>query len=63
MKRADSTERTKVLAAMPSTQYDGVIGRIAFDPRSDLKDAAITIYQFKDKKKTVMDLIKMAQGS
>ena len=59
MKRADSTERTKVLAAMPSTQYDGVIGRIAFDPHGDLKDAAITIYQFKDKKKTVMDVIKM----
>jgi branched-chain amino acid transport system substrate-binding protein len=59
MKRADSTERTKVLAAMPSTQYDGVIGRIAFDPHGDLKDAAITIYQFKDKKKTVMDVVKM----
>ena len=59
MKRADSTDRSKVLAAMPSTQYDGVIGRIAFDPHGDLKDAAITIYEFKDKKKTVMDVIKM----
>jgi branched-chain amino acid transport system substrate-binding protein len=48
-----------VLAAMPSTQYDGVIGRIAFDPHGNLKDAAITIYQFKDKKKTVMDVVKM----
>jgi branched-chain amino acid transport system substrate-binding protein len=63
MKRADSTERNNVLAAMPSTEYDGVIGRIAFDPHGDLKDAAITIYQFKGKKKTVMDVIKMAQGS
>ncbi|WP_404612339.1 branched-chain amino acid ABC transporter substrate-binding protein [Caballeronia udeis] len=59
MKRADSTDRSKVLAAMPSTQYDGVIGRIAFDPHGDLKDAAVTIYEFKDKKKTVMDVIKM----
>ncbi|MDN7180550.1 branched-chain amino acid ABC transporter substrate-binding protein [Caballeronia sp. SEWSISQ10-4 2] len=59
MKRADSTERTRILAAMPSTQYDGVIGRIAFDPHGDLKDAAITIYEFKDKKKTVMDVVKM----
>jgi branched-chain amino acid transport system substrate-binding protein len=59
MKRADSSERTRILAAMPSTQYDGVIGHIAFDPHGDLKDAAITIYQFKDKKKTVMDVIKM----
>jgi branched-chain amino acid transport system substrate-binding protein len=59
MKRANSTERTKVLAAMPVTQYDGVIGKIAFDMHGDLKDAAITIYQFKDKKKTVMDVIRM----
>jgi branched-chain amino acid transport system substrate-binding protein len=59
MKRANSTERAKVLAAMPVTQYDGVIGKIAFDTHGDLKDAAITIYQFKDKKKTVMDVIRM----
>ena len=59
MKRADSTERAKILASMPSTQYDGVIGPIAFDAHGDLKDASITIYQFKDKKKTVMDIIKM----
>jgi branched-chain amino acid transport system substrate-binding protein len=59
MKRADSSDRTRILAAMPSTQYDGVIGHIAFDPHGDLKDAAITIYQFKDKKKTLMDVIKM----
>ncbi|MFP3552989.1 branched-chain amino acid ABC transporter substrate-binding protein [Paraburkholderia sp. SIMBA_049] len=59
MKRANSTERAKVLAAMPVTQYDGVIGKIAFDMHGDLKDAAITIYQFKDKKKTVMDVIRM----
>ncbi|WP_449184530.1 branched-chain amino acid ABC transporter substrate-binding protein [Trinickia sp. YCB016] len=59
MKRANSTDRAKILAAMPATQYDGVIGKIAFDPHGDLKDAAITIYQFKDKKKTVMDVIKM----
>ena len=59
MKSANSTERAKVLAAIPATQYDGVIGRIAFDSHGDLKDAAITIYQFKDKRKSVMDVIKM----
>ena len=59
MKRAGSTDRSKVLAAMPATQYEGVIGRIAFDLRGDLKDAAITIYQFKSRKKTVMDVIRM----
>ncbi|WP_404935518.1 branched-chain amino acid ABC transporter substrate-binding protein [Paraburkholderia sp. DHOC27] len=59
MKRVDSTDRLKVLAAMPSTQYDGVIGKIAFDAHGDLKDAAITIYQFKDRKKRVADVIRM----
>lgn len=59
MKRAGSTDRNQVLAAMPATQYDGVIGRIAFDSRGDLKDGAITIYQFKAGKKTVMDVIRI----
>jgi branched-chain amino acid transport system substrate-binding protein len=59
MKRANSTDRSKILAAMPVTQYDGVIGKIAFDQHGDLKDAAITIYQFKDRKKTVVDVVRM----
>jgi branched-chain amino acid transport system substrate-binding protein len=33
--------------------------RIAFDLRGDLKNAAIAIYPFRDKKKTVMDVIKL----
>lgn len=59
MKRANSTDRSKVLAAMPATRYDGVIGKIAFDAHGDLKDAAITIYQFKDRRKDVVDVVKM----
>ncbi|MFM0096110.1 branched-chain amino acid ABC transporter substrate-binding protein [Paraburkholderia nemoris] len=59
MRRANSTDRSRILAAMPATSYDGVIGHIAFDPHGDLRDAAITIYQFKDNKKTVMDVIRM----
>jgi branched-chain amino acid transport system substrate-binding protein len=59
MTRANSTDRAKILAAMPATQYDGVIGKIAFDPHGDLKDAAITIYQFKDHRKDVVDVIRM----
>ncbi|KAF1034169.1 MAG: Leucine-, isoleucine-, valine-, threonine-, and alanine-binding protein [Burkholderia lata] len=59
IKRAGSTDRAKVLAAMPATQYDGVTGRIAFDSRGDLKHAAITIYRFKDHKKAVADVVRM----
>jgi len=59
MKRANSIEAPKVLAAMPSTDYNGVIGRIAFDDKGDLKEGAITLYDFKDGKKAVLDVVKM----
>lgn len=59
MKRANSIEAPKVLAAMPSTDYNGVIGHIAFDDKGDLKESAITLYDFKDGKKAVLDVVKM----
>jgi branched-chain amino acid transport system substrate-binding protein len=59
MKRANSIEAPKVLAAMPSTDYNGVIGHIAFDDKGDLKEGAITLYDFKDGKKSVLDVVKM----
>ncbi|RDU96114.1 branched-chain amino acid ABC transporter substrate-binding protein [Trinickia dinghuensis] len=58
MKRAQSVDRAKILAAMPATKYDGVTGDIAFDPHGDLDSAAITIYQFKGGKKVVADVIR-----
>ncbi|MFM0210487.1 branched-chain amino acid ABC transporter substrate-binding protein [Paraburkholderia sediminicola] len=59
MKRANSIEAPKVLAAMPSTDYNGVIGHIAFDDKGDLKESAITLYDFRDGKKAVLDVVKM----
>jgi branched-chain amino acid transport system substrate-binding protein len=59
MKRANSIDAPKVLAAMPSTDYTGVIGHIAFDDKGDLKEGAITLYDFKDGKKAVLDVVKM----
>ena len=59
MKRANSIEAPKVLAAMPSTDYNGLIGHIAFDDKGDLKEGAITLYDFKDGKKAVLDVVKM----
>ncbi|KVZ50045.1 branched chain amino acid ABC transporter substrate-binding protein [Burkholderia ubonensis] len=59
MKRANSIEASKVLAAMPSTDYRGVIGHIAFAPSGDLKEGAITLYDFKEAKKTVLDVVTM----
>lgn len=59
MKRANSTDPAKILAAMPDTKMQGLVGNIAFDNKGDMKEGVITLYDFKDKKKTVLDVIKM----
>ncbi|MDR2153795.1 MAG: ABC transporter substrate-binding protein, partial [Burkholderiaceae bacterium] len=59
MKRANSTDPAKILEAMPATDYNGVIGPIAFDEKGDLKLVSITIYDYKDKKKNVLDVVNM----
>ena len=59
MKRANSTKAAAILAAMPATNYDGLIGHIAFDAKGDMKEGVITLYQFGNKKKEVLDVMKM----
>ena len=59
MKRANSTDPAKILVAMPATNMQGLIGNIAFDNKGDMKEGVITLYDFKDKKKTVLDVINM----
>jgi branched-chain amino acid transport system substrate-binding protein len=59
MKRSNSTDPAKILAAMPDTKMQGLVGNIAFDNKGDMKEGVITLYDFKDKKKTVLEVIKM----
>ncbi len=59
MKRANSTAPAAILAQMPTTNYEGLIGNIAFDPKGDMKVGIITLYEFKDKKKSVLDIVMM----
>ena len=58
MKRANSIEAPKVLAAIASTDFNGLTGHIAFDDKGDLKGGAITLYDFKDDKKNVLDVVR-----
>ncbi|CAH2813124.1 MAG: ABC-type branched-chain amino acid transport systems, periplasmic component [uncultured Caballeronia sp.] len=52
MKRANSIEAPKVLAAIASTDFNGLTGHIAFDDKGDLKGGgAITLIDFKDKER------------
>ncbi len=47
MKRAGSVEPAKFLPEIGKTDYQGVIGPIAFDDKGDLKNGPITIYVVK----------------
>ena len=59
MKRANSTDPAKILVVMSETKMNGLVGDIAFDSKGDMKEGVITLYDFKDKKKTVLDVINM----
>ncbi|TAM05089.1 MAG: branched-chain amino acid ABC transporter substrate-binding protein [Paraburkholderia sp.] len=59
MKRANSTDAAKILAAMPATDYKGVIGQTTFDSKGDLKHGVISLYNYKAGKKTLLDVVKM----
>ena len=59
MKRAQSVNPAKILAAMPGTDYKGVIGETTFDSKGDLKHGVISLYTFKAGKKTLLDVVKM----
>ena len=47
MKRAGSTDPKKFLPEVGKTNYQGVIGPIAFDEKGDLRNGPITIYVVK----------------
>jgi branched-chain amino acid transport system substrate-binding protein len=59
MKRTNSTDPAKVLAAMRATDHHGVIGETVFDSHGDLAHGVISLYTYKAGKKTFLDEIKM----
>lgn len=59
MKRASSVDPAKILAAMPATNYDGVIGKVQFDAHGDLKHGVISMYGYKAGKRTLIDVEQM----
>jgi branched-chain amino acid transport system substrate-binding protein len=50
MKRAGKADRAAITAAMPATDYTGITGKIAFDEKGDIKNGAISMFNFKDGK-------------
>lgn len=58
MKRAGSADPAKFLPEIGKTNYQGVIGPIAFDDKGDLKDGPITIYVVKGGKWAPLETVK-----
>ena len=50
MKAADSVEPAKYLPKLHALNYQGVTGVISFDEHGDVKDAGVTLFNFKDGK-------------
>lgn len=59
MKRSQSISPAKILAAMPGTDYHGVVGETTFDSKGDLQHGVISLYDFKSGKKTLLDVVSM----
>jgi branched-chain amino acid transport system substrate-binding protein len=52
MQRANSTDPKKYIPMLKKSNYKGVTANIAFEPNGELKNAATTLYNYVDGKKT-----------
>jgi len=58
MQKANSADPKKYLPELQKANYDGVTGKIAFDPKGDIKDGALTLYTYKGGKREVIKVVK-----
>lgn len=58
MQNAKSADPAKYLPALKAIKYEGVTGTIQFDPNGDIKDGALTLYTYKDGKRTKLDVVR-----
>ncbi len=63
MKRAGSSDPAKFLPEVGKTDYNGVIGPIAFDDKGDLKNGPITVYVVKGGKWEALETVKPEAGT
>ncbi len=55
MKRANSSDPKVYLPELAKSNYKGVTANIAFEPNGELKNPAITLYVYRDGKKTPLN--------
>ncbi|MBU6468825.1 MAG: branched-chain amino acid ABC transporter substrate-binding protein [Betaproteobacteria bacterium] len=54
MQKAQSTDPAQYIKVLPTIDYDGVTAKIAFDDKGDLKNAEVTLYQWKNGNKSAV---------
>jgi branched-chain amino acid transport system substrate-binding protein len=57
MVRAGSADPAKYLPEIANTSLEGVSGKIEFDAKGDLRNGAVTVYQIKDGKLNVLEVV------
>ena len=58
MVKANSADPKKYLAELAKINYDGITGKISFDPKGDIKNGALTLYTYKAGKRDLMMVVK-----
>ncbi|HPU52168.1 MAG TPA: branched-chain amino acid ABC transporter substrate-binding protein [Burkholderiaceae bacterium] len=58
MQKANSTDPKKYLPALAAIKYEGVTGTIAFDPKGDIKNGALTLYTYKGGKREMVRVVR-----
>lgn len=58
MQNANSADPKKYLPALAKVSYDGVTGKIAFDPKGDILNGALTFYTYKGGKREMMMVVR-----
>ncbi|KFC76568.1 branched-chain amino acid ABC transporter substrate-binding protein [Massilia sp. LC238] len=58
MQKAQSTEPARFLPALAAIRHEGVTGSIAFDAKGDLRDAAMTLYTYRQGKKVKLQMVR-----
>ena len=58
MQQAQSSDPSKYLPVLAKVRHEGVTGSIAFDPKGDLSNAALTLYTYRAGKKTKLQVLR-----
>lgn len=58
MQQAKSADPARYLPALAKVEYQGITGAIAFDANGDLRNAAMTLFTYRDHKKTMLQVVR-----